>query len=391
MHPKIFAAGLIAAVLLTAAAQTHASEQESRGKNVFGNDDREPLLNSDPGWRTIGKLCSLGGTGTLVGRDLVLTAAHCVIDESTGRLRNDIKYFHPNYKQGQSVDKSWITHVWCGTNAPSQNPAQDWAILRLAEPLGDKYGWLGIDRTTTYTIPAQISVVGYSANYEGGETAGIHHDGHVRNRRHAQGFILHDCDAGRGSSGGPALRKYNDELTIVGIATAEYRNGGASSLYVSSYADQYANIVIPSNDFARQVARLRAGADPMSPNPQPQPWTQPQPQTGWTKVGDVGGVQIWRDNVTKLEWTQTLGTVPSADRGSLALQMVGQHSFRLPTFDELRTITQHGGHGYLNIRMHLCSCYETDDPNVLGNPHGNGFQTRQPRIGILNNYVIGVR
>lgn len=68
-------------------------------RNVFGKDDRIPVLSNKYPWSTIGRLESSGEndglyicTGTLIGRDLVLTNAHCVVDEATGKIRSSLKF-----------------------------------------------------------------------------------------------------------------------------------------------------------------------------------------------------------------------------------------------------------------------------------------------------------
>lgn len=229
---------------------------QSELKNVFGNDDRSPITTGDYPWNTIGKVFGMGCTGTLVAKNLVLTAAHCVIDEETKELRDDITYFHPNYKNGSSQHKSWIEHVWWGTNDPNHSRKHDWAILRLQENLGDTYGWLGVENSNVNNFPNQLSVAGYSEDYNSGNTAGVHHDCWTKKRDTGNGFILHDCDTTRGSSGGPALRMFNDNLTIYGLNVAEYRNGGETSLHPNYYEHKYANIVIPSEGFLTKLRSL---------------------------------------------------------------------------------------------------------------------------------------
>src|SRR5689334_8140305 len=91
---------------------------DSETQNVFGPDNRIALTTSEYPWRPIGKVFGMGCTGTLVYKDLVLTAAHCVVDSATKKMRTDITYFRPNYKSGSSTAESWISHVWWGTNDP---------------------------------------------------------------------------------------------------------------------------------------------------------------------------------------------------------------------------------------------------------------------------------
>ena len=114
---------------------------------------------------------------------------------------------------------------------------------------------------------------------------------------------------------------------------------------------------------------------------------------GWTNLGNVGGVQAYRDERTGLEWTVTIGQVQSSGWGAPARALVQRYGFRLPSFQELSVMSTNGGFVPLNIRRTLGQYYETSDPNILGNAAGvvPGFRTPQQRQGTGRNWVIGVR
>lgn len=232
------------------------SPGDSKINNVFGADDRVAMTTLDYPWRTIGYIADVGCTGTMVAKDLVLTAAHCVIDSNTKKLRNDITNFHPNYINGSSILKSYIQHIWWGTTEPDKFRGDDWAILKLREPIGNSVGWLGVESTTANSFPDLLTVAGYSNNFMNGRTAGVHHNCQTKRRLQEENMIYHDCDMSRGSSGGPALRNKDGKLTIYGINVAEKRNGGETSLYVNSYEDKYANIVIPTHEAAKKLIEI---------------------------------------------------------------------------------------------------------------------------------------
>lgn len=245
------------ALVLTLGLQACGKPQnDSETKNVFGSDNRVALTATGYPWRAIGKVFGMGCTGTLVAANLVLTAAHCIIDPATKKPITTPISFRPNYINGNSADISGVDHAWWGTNDPVKFRGHDWAILRLTNRLGDKYGWLGVRPTTADNFPPQLSFAVYSSDFRSGNTAGVHHNCDTRKRFNNENLIFHDCDMTRGASGGPALRMFDDKLTIVGVNVAEFRNGGETSLHIPKYEDKHANVVIPTKELVAKIKEI---------------------------------------------------------------------------------------------------------------------------------------
>lgn len=224
----------------------------SHTENIFGNDDRVAVTTTMYPWNTIGKMAGIGCTATLVGPALVLTAAHCVIDQTTGRVRSDLTTFRANYIAGHFENEATIMGVTVGSTAVPTPTRADWAFLTLKEPLGDTVGWLEIKSTTTETFPDVMTVVGYSGDFLAGEIAGAHNLCRTKARDHDRGLIEHDCDTTRGASGGPAVKYYGSMLLVVGLNVAERREGNAS-MHIDEFDSSRANILIPSAELATKA------------------------------------------------------------------------------------------------------------------------------------------
>ncbi len=220
--------------------------------NVYGTNHRLPIRSMRYPWRTIGAI-STGGTGTLVGRNHVLTAAHVVLD-ARGHVQRHI-YFYPNMIDRRARTKSRVVRLWLGTSDPEKHRADDWAILELDKNLGDAYGWMGISTQ----VPPNAMVAGYSNDFAQG-TASV--DFTCRFRGASKGLLLHDGATSPGCSGGPMFERQGETYCIVALEVAERRMGSRKSLHLAQYDERFANLAIPTSRFADTLRRLKNSERP---------------------------------------------------------------------------------------------------------------------------------
>lgn len=233
---------------------------------IIGPDDRYPVLSRQYPWSAMGRLewrdrgqTTTTCTATLIAPDAILTNSHCL---KYLRYNSDIRdfdeyfldsnqyrrllsmddgqskmVFKPSLIQGQSLDAANVISFEAGWTAQYQNSADDWAVLKLDQPLGNFYGYLGwryldfTDPNVVSRAAEKIHLLGYAGDFptpalrqhgNPSETAGIDLACSVigvwPSGTPFAGTLAHDCDTNPGASGGPILAKFNDnKYYLVGL------------------------------------------------------------------------------------------------------------------------------------------------------------------------------
>jgi len=177
-------------------------------------------------WRSLGRVqTEIGGrcTGVLVGPNLVLTAAHCLVQWRNHHvLPPSSVHFVLAYAFGQYAAharaKAFAIAPGYDPSRPDGQPGRDWAVLTLDAAIGS------LDDTIPLAtnLPASGEAVTL-AGYEQDRPEAIQADLrctvlNVVPDSGGRPVIWHDCNATRGSSGAPLLaRAATGGWQVVGV------------------------------------------------------------------------------------------------------------------------------------------------------------------------------
>lgn len=235
--------------MTVAPAQVGSAHAADRSPGVIGHDDRAMLDATDWPWIAIGRVNRESGgfcTGTLVAADLVLTAAHCLVDPRTRRrVAPATMHFLAGYRRGQwlghGVGRAYVLptthraderakgpasgHQGHGDNAPA--PAQDWVLIMLDRPMPVRpvpvraLAEIDVAENAEQDGHVRLARAGYGRDRP---HLLSRHDGCALLGRSADGErIVHNCDSVPGDSGSPLLvhtdARQGEGWFVVGIAT----------------------------------------------------------------------------------------------------------------------------------------------------------------------------
>lgn len=229
----------------------------AQNSGLSGLSGRSELL----GWEAVGRVDTKQGgfcTGTLIAPDLVLTAAHCVIDRQTGRVHEPGALtfragmsFDTVIAQRQVIQIAAHPEYVSGPKNGADNIARDVALLKLDEPVSttDADPFAVHDQPATGT---EVSVLSYGQGRA--KTLSRQRSCQIKGQyRHVFTF---DCDVTFGSSGAPVFVRTGTRMRILSIIS-----GGVNT------RDGW---VAVGMRLPRVVAMLKSEMHKSSPQPQAQ-------------------------------------------------------------------------------------------------------------------------
>jgi protease YdgD len=215
--------------------------------HFFGNDDRQRVDTAQMPWRSIGQLTLETGescTATLIGRNVIITAAHCIHTDNGVNARGRF-IAAPGAPGGPAEAR--VTHYLVDPrfnyrrfSETDEIDGLDWALLRIDQPLGDRLGFNGVQVLTAQprarVLAAELFQAGFA--WDTGERLTGHLGCHIVDFRPDNTF-MHECDTTRGDSGSSFLVRDGAGYSVIGVDSSFRSNPNGPFLYVAVSAASF--------------------------------------------------------------------------------------------------------------------------------------------------------
>lgn len=229
---KALLMALTMALSFNTIAETITSVPPSFGKmglskKVLGLYPRDQVKDSsDFPFRVIGQI-QVGCTGTLIGPKHILTAGHCVYDIETQSWSEDLDFYPGRLSESQmpygavTWKKVFVQKEYLETGST----AYDFAVIELAEPIGEQVGWSGFKALPESEYSNKVRITGYPGDKETGTMWTVSCPSNVIDTT-----INYECDTYGGMSGSGIFSLNTDPektyLTSVHTFGSSDSNGG---------------------------------------------------------------------------------------------------------------------------------------------------------------------
>lgn len=139
-------------------------ESDSALESVLGADGRIQVSSTTVyPYTTIGRV-ELGCSGTLIGPRHVLTAAHCIYDTDTDSWMSNLDFSPAQNGSTRPYGRiPWAIALTKTGWTTFHSTDYDWAMIILAEPVGNTTGWMGYGYNTADTS-INLNLSGYPSD-----------------------------------------------------------------------------------------------------------------------------------------------------------------------------------------------------------------------------------
>jgi V8-like Glu-specific endopeptidase len=217
-------------------------------RNIFWGDERIRINHTTAHpYNPVVRLLIVGGNGRsyigsgfLIGPSAVATSGHCLFDPSTGGWARSVTVIPAGNGNSYPYGTAVGNYMWIGGNWGSmQLWSDDWGIIELNTPIGNRAGYVGIKWQSNSYNGTNVITPGYPGSVHGSVNNGFMYCGYDR-ITHSSGRTLEGYwSASGGNSGGPIMENHGNYFAIGIHHGTSFSWGGEKPESLAVRIDQY--------------------------------------------------------------------------------------------------------------------------------------------------------